>query len=186
MLAGELYQAWGEELTAERIWAKELCFRLNQTPPSDNQTRSLLVKELLGVSDAVIESPFQCDYGYNIKVGRNFYVNHGCVILDCNLVTIGDNVMFAPNVTISAAFHPLSSKVRVANFEQAYPITIRDNVWVGACATILPGVTIGKNVVIGAGAVVTKDIPDNVVCAGVPARIIKYLDDEGEPVNTEG
>jgi maltose O-acetyltransferase len=184
MLAGELYQAFTQELNAERAHAKDLCFQLNQTRPGDEEKRRELVHTLLGVNDAIVESPFHCDYGYNIKVGQGFYANHGCTILDCNVVTIGNKVMLGPGVVVSAAHHPLSAKLR-ADGELAYPISIGDNVWVGANVTILPGVIIGSNVVVGAGAVVTKNIPDNVVCGGVPARIIRHLSSDGEPI-TEG
>jgi maltose O-acetyltransferase len=182
MLAGELYQAFTPELLEERLCAKELCFEYNQTRPRDSQKRTEILRKLLGSiegDDILIEAPFQCDYGYNIHVGRNFYANHGCTILDCSTVKIGDNCLMGPHVVISGASHPLDAQVRAAGDELAGPVTIGDNVWIGASATILMGVTIGDGVVVGAGAVVTRDIPDNCVCAGVPARIVKRIDSGG-------
>jgi maltose O-acetyltransferase len=128
------------------------------------------------VDNAWVESPFYVDYGYNLKVGKNFYANHGCTILDCNLIQIGDNCLLAPHVCISAATHPLQAKLRAAGAILTAPITLGNNVWIGANATICRGVTLGDNVVVGAGAVVTKNFPDNVVIAGVPAKVIKEID----------
>jgi len=180
MLAGELYHAFTPELTAEHIHAKTLCFELNQTSPANQTKRREIIQKLLGSTDAVVESPFN-DYGYNIKVSQNFQANHDCTILDGNTVTIGDNVLLGPAMVISAVTHPLSAKLRAAGEEFTEPISIGDNAWIGANATILPGVQIGNNVVVSAGAVVTKDMPDNVVCAGCPARIICQLDNTGDP-----
>lgn len=177
MLAGELYQAFDPVLTKERNQVKQLCFELNQTAPLDVERRAAITKQILGVDDALVESPFHVDYGYNLKVGMNFYANHGCTILDCNLVTIGDNCLLGPHVCISAATHPLQAPLRVNGDELAFPITIGNNVWISANATICPGVTLGDNVVVGAGAVVNKSFPSNVVIAGVPAKIIRHLED---------
>jgi maltose O-acetyltransferase len=116
------------------------------------------------------------DYGYNLKVGKNFYANHGCTILDCNLVSIGDNCLLAPHVCISAATHPIQAQLRSSGQELTAPISIGDDVWIGANVTICPGVTIGDRVVVGAGAVVTKDFPCDVVIAGVPAKITRKID----------
>jgi maltose O-acetyltransferase len=179
MLAGEPYSCFCPELTNDRRSAKEQCYDYNHTRPSEKTKRQDILTKLIphGGNDACIEPPFYCDYGYNIRLGKQFYANHGFTILDCNLVTIGDNCLIAPQVVISAATHPLQAATRLST-EMAYPITIGSNCWIGANATILPGVTIGDNVVIGAGAVVNKDIPDNVVCAGVPARVIRKIDQE--------
>jgi maltose O-acetyltransferase len=179
MLAGELYQAFDPELVQERNQAKQLCFHLNQTSPLETEQRKAIVEQLIGVDDAWVESPFHLDYGYNLKVGKNFYANHGCTILDCNLIQIGDNCLLAPHVCISAATHPLQAKLRAAGAELTAPITLGNNVWIGANATICEGVTLGNNVVVGAGAVVTKNFPDNVVIAGVPAKVIKEIDNTG-------
>lgn len=130
-----------------------------------------------GNDNAYLEPPFRCDYGSNIKVGKNFYTNFNCVILDVNTVTIGDNVLFAPNVQIYTAGHPLDVKGRVEDaIEFGYPITIGDNVWLGGGVIVCPGVNIGENTVIGAGSVVTKDIPANVVAAGNPCRVIRAIE----------
>ncbi|AMO58798.1 maltose acetyltransferase [Endozoicomonas montiporae] len=176
MLAGLDYLTFDEELTRERIAAKKLCHQYNLLEPDDFEQKNILLKELLGtVTDAVIEPNFQCDFGYNIHLGKNFYANHNCVILDCSLVNIGDNVMFGPNVTLSAPGHPLNVEGRVAGLEFSKPITIGNNVWLGASVTVNPGVTIGDNTVIGSGSVVTKDIPANCVAVGVPCRFVKSL-----------
>jgi maltose O-acetyltransferase len=176
MLAGELYDAFDAELLAERQAAKELCFQYNQkSPVSQRDERRQIIKDLLRVDDAWIESPFHVDYGLHLHLGRNFYANHGCTILDCNTVTIGENCLLAPHVCISAATHPLEVHRRAAGEEFTAPVVIGDNVWIGANATICPGVTLGNGVVVGAGAVVTKSFPDNVVIGGVPARILRHI-----------
>jgi maltose O-acetyltransferase len=176
MLAGQLYNAFDPELLAERQAAKESCFQFNQLSPIRQiQERKQILKQLLRVEDAWIESPFHVDYGLHMHVGKNFYANHGCTILDCNIVKIGDNCMLAPHVCISAATHPLEVERRARGEEFTAPITIGDNVWIGANATICPGVTLGNGVVVGAGAVVTKSFPDNVVVGGVPAKILKNV-----------
>ena len=180
MLAGGLYNAFDPELLRERNEAKQICFELNATSPLDTDKRSRLVQKLLRVSDAYVEPPFYCDYGYNLAVGKNFYCNHNVTVLDCNLVKIGDNCLVAPNAVISAASHPLAAARRAAGEEYTAPVTVGHNCWIGANSTINAGVNIGDNVVIGAGAVVTKDVPDSVVVAGVPARIIRRLDDNDE------
>jgi maltose O-acetyltransferase len=180
MLAGAFYDAFDQVLLQERQRAKGLCFQLNQTSPLDTVARKRIIKDLLGVDDAWVESTFYVDYGLHLQVGSNFYANHGCTILDCNIVKIGDNCLLAPHVCISAATHPIDPALRAQGAELTAPITIGDNVWIGANATICPGVTLGHNVVVGAGAVVTKDFPDNVVIGGVPAKILKrVLVDDG-------
>jgi maltose O-acetyltransferase len=193
MLAGEPYFAWDKELTQERQRAKELCFQYNlKSPVNEIAGRKELLKQLLpnmptstsicdGINDnddggggAWIESPFYVDYGIHLTVGKNFYANHGCTILDCNTITIGDNCLLAPHVCISAATHPLEAYKRT-QYELTAPIAIGNDVWIGANATICPGVTLGNGVVVGAGAVVTKSFPDNVVIGGVPAKILKRV-----------
>ncbi|KAJ2720760.1 hypothetical protein H4R23_004674, partial [Coemansia sp. Cherry 401B] len=136
------------------------------------------MRELLGsVGDdkAIIESPVYFDYGKNLHVGKEFYMNYNCTILDCARVDIGDNVLFGPSVQVYTAEHPVDPAERLTGLESARPIKIGNNVWVGGGAIILPGVTIGSGVTIGAGSVVTKDIPDNVVVVGNPARIVKHV-----------
>jgi len=187
MISGLPYQAWDEQLTADRNDAKKLCFQLNQTCPTDKQTRQTLINDLLGkVSDAHIESPFYCDYGYNLKVGKGFYVNHGCTLLDGAPITIGDNCLLAPGVVISTAGHPLDPIKRAAGDEFAKAICIGNDVWFGANVTVCPGVTIGDNVVVGAGSVVVHDLPDNSVCVGAPAKAIRSITlNEGQVLRIE-
>ncbi|MCR5889362.1 sugar O-acetyltransferase [Hymenobacter sp. J193] len=173
MLAGELYQANDPELVAERRRAKQLCHRYNQEPVDLNRQ---VLGELLGYeTDAHVEAPFRCDYGYNIQLGRNFYANYGFTVLDCALVSIGDNVFVAPNVVLSTAGHPVEAEPRVAGWEFARPIIIGDNVWLGAGVIVLPGVTIGAGTTIGAGSVVTRSIPAGVVAVGNPCRVIRTV-----------
>lgn len=178
MLAGELYQAFGEELFGERQRAKAHCRRFNATTEDQVPEREAALREMLGScgKNPFIEPSFRCDYGYNIHVGDNFYANYDLIILDVCEVRIGHNCMIAPRVSIFTAAHPLDAPTRISGWEFGKPITIGDNVWIGGHAVINPGVTIGNNVVIAAGAVVTRDVPDNVVVAGVPARVIRKLD----------
>jgi len=177
MIAGEVYQPWDEALTAERYLAKNLCHRINQLCPTQREKRQAAINELLGFeSNANINSPFFCDYGYNIKLGQNFYANHACTILDCAPVIIGDDVLLAPGVVISTATHPIDPFHRAGGEESAHAITIGNKVWLGANVTVGPGVTIGDNVVVGAGSVVVKDLPANTVCVGSPATPIRTID----------
>lgn len=175
MLGGETYDALDPELLAERRRVKQLCFELNQASPLDVERRKALTTQIIGRSDAILESPFHCDYGYNLTVGKNFYTNHGCTILDCHRITFGDNCLLAPHVVISAATHPLEADARATGEELSAPVTLGNNCWIGANATILPGVTLGDGVVVGAGAVVRNNFPSNVVVAGVPAKIIRHI-----------
>ncbi len=179
MLRGELYDAnFNEDLIKERYDVKDKCFQYNQIPPSNMQARKELMKTILGKTkgDFLIEQPFWCDYGYNIKIGENFYANHNLVILDGNKVTFGDNVFIAPNCGFYTAGHPLDYETRNKGLEYAKPIKVGNNVWIGGNVVVLPGVTIGDGAVIGAGSVVTKDIPENVVAVGNPARVVKKID----------
>lgn len=175
---GQLYDAnYDETLLVRRNRAKTLCYDYNTTRPGEDPQRTALLTALLGRcgSQITIEPPFYCDYGDNIVIGENFYANHGLVILDGASVTIGDNVFIAPNVGIHTAGHPLDSRRRNQGLEYAKPITIGHNVWIGASVTLVPGVTIGDNTVIGAGSVVTRDIPAGVVAAGNPCRILRTI-----------
>ncbi|WP_284141172.1 sugar O-acetyltransferase [Virgibacillus sp. LDC-1] len=180
MIQGKPYQAFGDELFQERQYAKELLYQCNTLPPTEVTQRHDLLKKLLGKvgENLYVEPPFRCDYGYNIAVGNNFYANYNCTILDCAPVTIGNNVMLAPNVSVFTAGHPVHYKPRNAGWEHALPITIGNNVWIGGGAIINPGVSIGDNTVIGSGSVVTKDIPANVVAVGNPCRVIRKITDE--------
>ena len=177
MQKGLLYLAFDDSLLADRQSAKELLFDFNSLRPSQKQERNALLQKLFGRAgnDIWVESPFQCDYGYNIHVGNNFYANHNCIILDGAKVTIGDNVLLGPNVGLYTAGHPLDVEQRIKGYEYAYPITIGNNVWIGAGVSILPGVTVGDNSVIGAGSVVTKDLAANVVAVGNPCKAIREI-----------
>lgn len=183
MLGGEVYQAFDPELVAERQAAKELSFDLNALHPRDTTRKETLLRQLLGAAGSKfhIELPFRCDYGYNIRVGENFYANYNCTILDCAPVTIGANVLLAPNVSLFTAGHPLHAEPRGQEYEYAFPITIGDNVWIGGNVVVNPGVTIGDNVVIGSGSVVTKDIPANVVAVGNPCRVVRSITEADRP-----
>ena len=186
MLAEELYYPFDKELTAEREAAKALCFRLNQTCPTQTEVRADIVKQLFsGSASAWIESPFNCDYGYNISFGNGFYINHGCTLLDAAKISFGNNCLLAPNVVISTASHPLDVEQRAAGIEFAKAITVGNDVWFGANVTVCAGVTIGNNVVIGAGSVVTKDLPDNTVCVGSPAKPVKAIASAPVPAHEE-
>lgn len=177
MLKGELYLSFGEELFSERQHAKEVIFEFNALHPREVNKRNELLKGLLGetLGDFFIEPPFRCDYGYNIFLGENVYMNYNCTILDCAKVTIGRDVLIGPNVNIFTAGHPISLKDRLDGFEYAYPIEIGDYSWIGGGTTINPGVKIGKNVIIGSGSVVTKDIPDNTIAVGNPCKVIRNI-----------
>ncbi len=176
MLAGELYFPGDRNLMDDRLMAKMLISEYNSTKPTEEDERKEIIERLIITNGNIkIRSPFYCDYGYNIEVGENFYANVSCIILDVNKVIIGDNVMLGPNVQIYTASHPLDPKDRIKKLELSKPITIEDNVWVGGGTIILPGVTIGKNTTIGAGSVVTKDIPEDVLAVGNPCKVIKKI-----------
>ncbi len=180
MLSGNPYKSNDTELFEDRQHAKELIFQLNSLRPGEVTTRMDIVKKLFNKTGDVffIEQPFRCDYGYNIEIGENLYINYNCVILDCAKVTIGNNVLFAPNVSLFTAGHPIHAEKRNQEFEYAFPITIGNSVWIGGNVVVNPGVNIGDNSVIGSGSVVTKDIPSNVVAAGNPCRVVRQITDE--------
>lgn len=187
MIAGKAYYPGDAQLLADRAAAKQILYEYNRLSPSHAKQREAYIRELLAQTgdSFVIEQPFYCDYGYNIKIGENFFSNMNCVILDEALVTIGDNVLFAPNVSLYTAGHPLDVERRVAGIEYARPITIGNNVWVGGSVTILPGVSIGDNSVIGGGSVVTKDIPANVLAVGSPCKVLREINDADKIDNFE-
>jgi len=177
MIAQLEYLPWDEELKGDRAKAKKLCREYNNLDFDEGARKKEVLRELFqGETDAHIEPNFWCDYGYNIILGEGFYANHNLTILDCARVIIGNNVLCAPNVQIYTASHPLDPVARRSGVESAREIRIGNDVWIGGGAIILPGVCVGDNVVVGAGSVVTKDIPDNVVVGGNPARIIKNLE----------
>lgn len=156
--------------------ARVLTQKLNSMDRSDFDGLAEVVKELLGKSDgAWINPPFYCDYGFNIEVGKNFFANYNCTIIDVAKVIIGDNVLFAPNVSVYTAGHPIHPIMRESEYEYGIGITIGDNVWIGGNSVILPGVHIGSDTVIGAGSVVTRDIPEWVIAAGNPCRVIRKI-----------
>ena len=175
--AGLLYKSTEEELKSELMRCKNLCAEYNRLMPSQSEERKALLKKILGKTgeNFWIEQSFWCDYGYNIEIGDNFFANVNLVILDGAKVHIGNNAFIAPNVGIYTAGHPFDVKQRNEGLEYAFPVTIGDNVWIGAQACILPGVTIGDNTVIAGGSVVTKDIPANVIAAGNPCRVIREI-----------
>jgi maltose O-acetyltransferase len=177
MLRGEEYQATDEQLTAERERCSVLCERINALSSAEEPARLALFRELLGGigDDTLIQSPFRCDYGYNIRIGRRSFINYGGIVLDVAPVTIGDEVLIATNVQILTATHPLDAVRRRAWWEFAKPISIADGVWIGGGALVLPGVSIGENAVVGAGAVVTRDVAPNTVVVGNPARVVREL-----------
>lgn len=182
MLAGEPYFAFDDVLTKERLFAKKLLHSFNHLHPAEIDERNSIIKNLFGKigENFIIESPLRCDYGYNVEIGKNFYANYNCVILDCAKVTIGDNVLFAPNVSVFTAGHPISAQKRKEGWEYAFPVTIGNDVWIGGNTVVNPGVNIGNNVVIGSGSVVTKDIPDNSVAVGNPCKVIRPITEKDE------
>lgn len=176
--AGIAYIA-DKEVMEQQKRARKLTQELNTVDRSDFEKIEKIVKELLGKSEgAFINPPFYCDYGFNIEVGKNFYANYNCTILDVGKVTIGDNCMFAPNVAIYTAGHPIHPDSRNSMYEYGIPVSIGDNCWLGGNTIVCPGVKIGNNVVIGAGSVVTKDIPDWSIAAGNPCRVIRTITEE--------
>jgi maltose O-acetyltransferase len=176
MLAGELYDPLDPELVAARMRARDLCANLNATRESDEAERRRILQELLGGGgdDVWMQPPFYCDYGSNIFLGKKCFFNFNCVVLDVTTVRVGDYTLFGPAVQIYTATHPLEAELRRTQ-EFAKPIVIGSDVWVGGAAVILPGVTIGSRSIIGAGSVVTRDIPDGVFAAGNPCRVLRQL-----------
>lgn len=176
-----LYDAnYDVDLLKERVKAKNMCYDFNQLRPSETEKQNEILRELFGSTkeNFCIVAPFWCDYGYNIHIGENFFANHNVVILDCGKVTFGDNVFVAPNCIFLTAGHPLDVEQRNKGLEYAYPITVEDNVWIGANVTVLPNVTIGSGSVIGAGSVVNKDIPRGVIAVGNPCRVVRKITEE--------
>ena len=177
MLNGELYLATDAELTRMHALARNLLDRFNFSIPSDVSDRVQIIEHLFGHigNNFTVRPPFYCDYGCHIYAGDNLYINYDCTILDCNTVHLGNNVLLAPKVQIYTAYHPTNPELRLTGKELATPVIIRDNVWLGGGVIVCPGVTIGSNVTIGAGSVVTKDIPNNVIAAGNPCRVIREV-----------
>jgi len=179
MLRGELYDAnYDVALIAERNACKVLCAQYNNMPYEKSEERAALLAKILGRTNGsfTIEPSFWCDYGYNISLGKNFYANHNLVILDAAPVTFGDNVFIGPSCGFHTAGHPVNVEQRNKGLEYARPITVGNNVWIGAGVQVLPGVTIGDNVTIGAGSVVTRSIPAGCVAVGNPCRVMRPIE----------
>ena len=175
---GFLYEAnYDKEIVEIRTRCADLCYEFNNCKPSDRKRQRELLNQILGSikGELVITAPFYCDCGFNISVGENFYTNHNVTILDAAKVTFGDNVFIAPNCVFSTAGHAIDSEQRNRGLEIALPITVGDSVWIGANVSVLPGVTIGSNTIIGASSVVNKDIPDGVIACGNPCRVIRKI-----------
>ena len=175
---GLLYDAnYDPELLRVRAACADLLFELDRLPPSHEQERRALIDRLLGSTRGAccILSPFRCDYGYNIHVGENFFMNVGCTVLDGAPVTFGNNVFVAPGCGFYTAGHPLDAERRNAGLEYALPIRVGNDVWIGAHVCVLPGVTIGDGAVIGAGSVVTRDVPPGVLAVGNPCRVVRPI-----------
>ena len=178
MLAGELYDACDRELLTELNAVKVKCQQYNNLRPTDFDARNKMLIEMLGRADkeTFINQPFYCDYGKHIRVGKRFFANFGLTILDESYVTIGDDCFLGPGVHIYTACHSTNPIERNSRREWAEPVTIGNNVWIGGNVTILPGVHIGDNCTIGAGSVVTKDVPANAIVGGNPAKLIKMIE----------
>ena len=178
MLSGEFYFPEKDDLLKkERLACKSLCYEFNNLHPSKTSERENLIRKILGktCNSFLIEQPFICDYGYNIEIGENFYSNHNLTILDCAKVSFGNNVFIGPNCSFYTPIHPLNADERNSGAEKALPIKVCNNVWFGGNVVVLPNVTIGNNCVIGAGRVVTKDIPDNSLAVGNPCKVIRKI-----------
>ncbi|MEG0453172.1 MAG: sugar O-acetyltransferase [Coprobacillus sp.] len=179
MIDGHLYQPYSDELYKEREYCKGMLFEYNQLSPLQNQEHDLILKKLLHCEgELCIEQPFYCSYGYNITIGLNFYSGINLTILDKAPVVIGNNVIVGPNVNIYTAHHPFNENQRIKGIEYTKPVTIYDNVWIGGNVTILPGVKINRGAIIGAGSVVTKDIPPYVIAGGNPCEVIRAITSE--------
>ena len=172
-----------ESVMAEQMVTKRLIREYNQVMPFEPEKGMECLNKtgMVHGESVYFEPPFHCEYGSHITVGENFYANTGCIMLDVGKITIGKNVLFGPNVAIYTAGHPIYPDSRNSGYEYGIPVTIGDNVWIGGSCVILPGVKIGNNAVIGAGSVVTKDIPDNVCAAGNPCRVIREITEEDRP-----
>ena len=180
MLAGELYRASDPELAASHLFAQRLMARYNAMTAEDVAGRRALLQELLAAvgERTVVEPALRCDYGWNISIGRDTFINYDCVLLDCNRIVIGDEVQIGPGVHIYTATHPVEAAVRRSGLELALPVQIEDGVWLGGGTIVCPGVRIGENTVVGAGSVVTRSLPANVVAVGNPCRVVRGLSDE--------
>lgn len=184
MLLGMYYKASDKDLTEARNTARSLAAEYNSTAPSELERREDILKKLFKKcgKNVYIEPPFYCDYGSNIALGDNVYINFDCIILDVCNVSIGNNVFIAPRVSIFAAAHPIDADIRNSLLEFGSPVNIGNSVWIGGNTVINPGVSIGDGSIIGSGSVVTKDIPANVIACGNPCRVIRQISDEDKAV----
>ena len=184
MLAGQLYMGADQELAEMSMKSRALLDEFNATLFADFEARRQIAKKLFGKvgTNLNMNKPFYCDYGVHIEIGDNFYANFDCIILDVNKVIIGNNVMFAPKVSIYTAGHPIDKDVRNSGLEFGTEVRIGNDVWIGGNVVINPGITIGDNVVIGSGSVVTKNIPSNVIAVGNPCRILRPITEEDRHV----
>jgi maltose O-acetyltransferase len=180
MLAGALYRGTDPHLVREQVRGQQRVERYNASDPADRAGRRALLGELLGAvgENVTIRPRFACDYGTNIRIGRGTFINFDCVFLDCALIEIGEDVQMAPGVHLYTAQHPIEPIARRDGLEYALPIRIEDNVWLGGRVVVCPGVTIGRDTVVGAGSVVVRDLPAGVVAAGSPARVIRQVTSE--------
>ncbi|AGB39460.1 sugar O-acetyltransferase [Natronococcus occultus] len=178
MLAGEAYDPSDPELAAARERAGALCRLYNRTTASDRESRELVLQELFGAvgEGPQVEPPFRCDYGDQIAVGDEFFANFGCVVLDVRSVTVGDRCLLGPGVHVYTATHPLEAAARAEGVEYGDPVSVGDDVWIGGQAVLNPGVSVGDRSVVASGAVVTRDVPADVVVAGNPAEVVRELD----------
>ncbi|MCP2044189.1 sugar O-acetyltransferase [Pontibacter sp. HSC-36F09] len=178
MLAGELYDPLDKQLSDERLLTRLLLKELNDSREDQVEERKRILKALIpNAGEGLwLQPPFYCDYGYNMIVGERVFFNFNCVVLDVMEVRIGSRTLFGPNVQVYTATHPMDHRVRASGVENAKPISIGEDVWIGGSAVICPGVSIGDRSVIGAGSVVTKDIPSDVFAAGNPCQVIRHLD----------
>ena len=175
--AGLLYDTAFPGREEDHIRCADLCWEYNRTKPSDMKERENLLRQIFGRlgTDPYVEPNIFCGFGYNIEAGDRFFVNNNCVFVDPGKIVFGDDVKIAPQCGFYTALHPLDPEQRMLNYEAAYPIIVGNNVWFGGGVKVLPGVTIGDNAVIGAGSVVTKDIPANTLAAGNPCRVVREL-----------
>ena len=179
MLAGEAYDPSAPELVAERRRASERCRRYNATAPTEGERRDRLRRALFGSvgEDVTVEPPVRCDYGYNVGVGDGFFANYGCVFLDVAPIAFGENCLLGPGVHVYTATHPLDPDERAAGREFGDPVTVGDDAWIGGRAVITPGVSVGDEAVVAAGAVVVDDVPARTVVGGNPAEVIRRIDE---------
>ncbi|CAN5505261.1 sugar O-acetyltransferase [soil metagenome] len=177
MISGQLYDSSDKQLSDERYFARDLIQKLMDSKADDEASRTKLIKQLIPESsdDLKLVTPFYCDYGYNISIGEKVFLNFNCIILDVMQVSIGSRTQIGPNVQIYSATHPMDAKIRADGLESGKPVNIGSDVWIGGSTVICPGVTIGNRSVIGAGSIVTRDIPEGVFAAGNPCRTIKKI-----------